>query len=155
MEKNLLIFLFSILTTTACITSKNQTATATMQQGIEGFVYRISGNQMPYPNMPAQTPNGFSTTIYIYETTNIKDVARKGSSAFYFAINKKQIATVQSDSTGHFAIALPTGSYSLFTKVDNLFYANSFDIENNIALVKVDAGKITQTVIKVDAGATY
>ena len=77
------------------------------------------------------------------------------NSPWYTAIHKRLIATTQSDSTGHFNIQLPAGDYSLFTKKDQLFYANLFDSENNIAAVKVETGTITKTVIKVDAGATY
>lgn len=152
------IFLFIFcyaLTITACSPLKNKRSPNMAQQSIEGFVYKIVGNHMPSPNFPVQGPIGVLTTIYIYEPTNIKDVSRKGNSAFYLTINKKLVTTVQSDSTGYFAVALPVGNYSLFTKIGNLFYANAFDIENNIALVKVEPGKITKTVIKIDAGATY
>lgn len=152
------IFLFIFcyaLTITACSPLKNKRSPNMAQQSIEGFVYNIVGNHMPSPNFPVQSQIGVLTTIYIYEATNIKDVSRKGNSAFYLTINKKIVTTIQSDSTGYFAVALPVGNYSLFTKIGNLFYANAFDIENNIALVKVEPGKITKTVIKIDAGATY
>lgn len=152
--KFLNFFLFSLVTI-SCLTTKNKKTTLPVQQGIEGFVYKRSGNLMPYPNRPPQNANGFSTVLYIYEPTNIKDVDRKETSAFYFAIHKKLISTVQSDSTGHFRIGLPTGSYSLFTKVGNLLYGNTFDAENNIDLVTVNTKKITQTTIKVDLGTTY
>ncbi len=126
-----------------------------MKQGIEGYVYRISGNQMPQPGIEPPPPPPFSTTVYIYEATNISEVIRVKQSAYYRSINKKLITTVQSDSTGHFAVELPVGSYSLFTKVKDLFYANMFDMYNNIALVKVDSAKTTAATIKVDAGAIY
>ncbi len=110
---------------------------------------------MPIPGVETAKPFPFSTIVYFYEATNIKDVARNGTSAFYLSINKKLVATIQSDNTGHFIIELPPGSYSLFTKINNLFYANSFDANNNIALIKVEEGKLTSTVIKVDADAVY
>ncbi|OIR06942.1 hypothetical protein GALL_108480 [mine drainage metagenome] len=110
---------------------------------------------MPMPGVTPPKPSPLSTVIYIYEATNIKDVVRNGTSAFYLSVNKKLISTVQSDSTGHFIIELPAGDYSLFTKVNNLFYANNFDVNNNIALIKVEEGKIASAVIKVDAGAVY
>ena len=125
------------------------------KQGISGLVYRISGNQMPSPNRLAAKPNGIKTTLFIYEVTNIKEVIRKESSSFYYSINKKLIATVHSDSTGHFYIQLPVGVYSVFTKVNQLFYANTFDEKNNIAPVKVEKGKISVITIKMDAGAVY
>jgi hypothetical protein len=150
------LFIFCFASTiSACSPLKNKRSPNMTQQNIEGFVYKIIGNHMPSPNFPAQSPIGVLTTIYIYEATNIKDVSRKGNSAFYLKINKKLVTTILSDSTGYFAVALPVGNYSLFTKIGNLFYANAFDMENNIALVRVEPGKITKTVIKIDAGATY
>jgi len=125
------------------------------KQGISGFVYRISGNQMPSRNRPAAQPPGIQTTLFIYEVTNIKDVTRKETSSFYYSINKKLIVTVHSDSTGHFLVQLPIGLYSVFTKVNRLFYANTFDEKNNIAPVKVEKGKISVIKIKMDAGAIY
>lgn len=128
---------------------------STLKQGISGFVYRISGNQMPSPNRPASKPNGLKTTLFIYEVTNIKDVSRKETSAYYYSIHKKLISTVHSDSTGHFLINLPAGIYSVFTKVNQLFYANTFDEKNNIAPVKVEKGKMSVITIKLDAGTIY
>lgn len=155
MSKILLIIFYSLLTFTSCSSANNQKSPKTIQQGIDGYVYKISGNLMPMPGVTPPKPSPFSTIVYIYEATNIKDVIRNGTSAFYLSVNKKLITTIQSDSTGHFTIELPAGSYSLFTKVNNLFYANSFDVNNNIALIKVEEGKITSAVIKVDAGAVY
>ena len=155
MPKIFLFIFYYALTITACSPLKNKRSPNMAQQSIEGFVYKIAGNHMPSPNSHASSPIDVLITIYIYEATNIKDVTRKGTSPFYLTVNKKLITTVQSDSTGYFAVELPAGRYSLFTKVDNLLYANSFDIENNIALVQVEQGKITKTVIKIDAGATY
>jgi hypothetical protein len=155
MQKFLFYFFYWILTTITCTAGGRNNSFPPMNQGIEGFIYRVSGNQMPSPNRSRTRLYGLQTTLFIYEATNIKDVTRKNTSAFYLFINKKLIATVLSDSTGHFAVELPVGSYSLFTKVNGLLYANSFDVENNIGLVKVIKGKMTSTIITVDAGASY
>jgi hypothetical protein len=155
MPKILLIIFCCFLTISACLSAKNKNSLLKTKQGIEGFVYKQTGNQMPSPNAVIKKPVGFSTTIFIYEPTNIIDVSRKGNTAFYTSIKKKLVTTIQSDSTGYFAIELPVGSYSLFTKVGTLFYANLFDVENNIALIRVEALKVTKIDVKVDAGATY
>ena len=110
---------------------------------------------MPSPNRTPSKLNGIKTTLFIFEVTNIKDVARKETSSFYYSINKKLISTIHSDSVGHFYIQLPIGVYSVFTKVNRLFYANTFDEKNNIAPVKVEKGKISVITIKMDAGAVY
>ena len=125
------------------------------QQGIAGYIYRLSGNQMPIPGKPAHRPKGFATTLFVYETTNLKDVQRVGNSPMYLSINKKLICTIQSDSTGYFYAALEPGSYSLFVKFNNLYYANSYDIQQNIFPVTVHKGLTTNIVFNMDAGAVY
>ena len=155
MLRIILIIFSSLLTIVACRSAKNQNISTQIQQGVDGYVYKISGNMMPMPGANPVKPGGISTTVFIYELTNIKYVLRIGTSATYSSVNKKFITSVQSDSTGHFTVQLPVGSYSLFTKIGNLFYANLFDAENNITPVKVIEGKVTRVVIKFDAGATY
>lgn len=126
-----------------------------MKQGITGFVKEISGNQMPSPGVPPAEGVGIKTTIYVYELTNLSQVDRIGSSAFYNGIRTKFIRTVDSDSTGKFSLSLPPGRYSLFTRVDDKFYANLFDQENNIAPVTVEENRRSEVNITVSARATY
>jgi hypothetical protein len=52
-------------------------------------------------------------------------------------------------------VALQPGKYSLFTKKDNLFYANIFDGKNNIAPIEVLPKALSKVEIKVDFDATY
>lgn len=125
------------------------------KQGIEGYVYRISGNQMPSPNKKPSTPKGTKTTIYFYQLTNINQVTKLAGTSFYSNLKTKFINKTESDSTGHFKINLPPGDYSVFTKKDTLFFANWFDNNNNIAPAKVLPGKITKVEIRVDYDAAY
>ena len=155
MSKILFITVFIVLTIVSCSSIKKQPLSTQTQQGIDGYVYKISGNQMPGPGITQPKPQGIATIVYIYKSTNLKDVARVGNSPSYRSINKKLITTVQSDSTGHFFVALPVGSYSLFIKVNDLFYANSFDVANNIALYKVTERNITNVVINQSISAVF
>jgi hypothetical protein len=123
--------------------------------GVEGYVYRVSGNQMPSPDRKPAKPRGISTTIYVFELTNINQVARLGQTAFYKAIKTKFIKKLDSGQNGHFSIQLPTGQYSFFTKKNELFYSNIFDSNNNIDPVTVFAGKMTGLEIRVDYDANY
>lgn len=129
--------------------------TISLKQGIEGYVYRISGNQMPSPNKKHSTPKGTKTTIYFYQLTNINQTTKQAGTPFYSTIKTTCINKTASDSTGHFKINLPPGDYSIFTKKDTLFYANWFDNNNNIAPAKVLPGKITTVEIRVDYDAAY
>lgn len=125
------------------------------KQGIAGYVRQVTGNQMPSPDEPLPAPKGVKTTVYVYEKTNLSQVDRTGTEPFYTAVRTKLIRTVQSTSKGYFFVSLPVGSYSLFTKAGGKFYANSFDGENNIAVVTVGKNKVADANIKISAGATY
>ena len=126
-----------------------------VEQGLSGYIKEIKGNQMPSPDVQPEAPKGVRTTVYIYEPTNISQVVRIGNSPFYNAIRTKLIKSVESDSLGYFITPLPVGTYSLFTKVDGKFYANSFDAQNNIAPATVEENKLTKVNFLISARATY
>lgn len=152
--KNLFILFLGILTFTANSPVKKSNWPA-IQQGIEGHVYEVFGNQMPSPNRQLPKPKPLQTTIFIYELTSLRDVTQINGLPLYSDIRKKIIATIESDSTGYFKAFLPAGKYSLFVKYKNLLFANSFDAENNIHPVIITEKKFTTTTIKVDVNATY
>jgi len=124
------------------------------KQGLEGFIYFLSGNRMPSPDVKPAKPSGYSTTLFIYELTNRNQVSAVNHSPFYSNISTKLVKTVKSNDEGYFKVKLPPGDYSLFVKKDTLLYANLFDGEN-INPVKVEAGKFTQVTMNVDYDAVY
>ena len=123
--------------------------------GIEGYIFRISGNRMPSPDAKLSPPKGIKAVLYVYQLTGLNQVTRQGESAFYTSIGTKLVQTVNSDENGYFFLSLPPGEYSLFTKKDALFYANNFDSENHIAPVKVTPHKVTQVNVNIDYDAVY
>ncbi len=126
------------------------------KQGIEGHVYRISGNQMPSPDRPATKPKGIKTALYVFELTNTSQVSRPEEHApFYSSVQTKLVKKIITDSSGYFKTYLPAGRYSLFAKKDSLYYANWFDGDNHIAPVEVLPGKITRIDFKIDYDAVY
>jgi hypothetical protein len=135
--------------------SPSLSALSRKKQGLEGYVYRISGNQMPSPDRPAVKPKGIKTALYIFELTNLSQVSREDHSSFYSSIQTKFIKKVETDTNGYFRIYLPAGHYSLFAKKDSLFYANWFDGGNNIAPIEVLPKKITKVEFKIDYDAYY
>lgn len=124
-------------------------------QGIEGYVFRISGNQMPSPDVKPNPLKGIKTTLYIFDLTNLVQVTRQDQSSFYSSVHSKLIKKIETDSTGYFKVELPAGRYSLFTKKGTLFFANWFDGNNNIAPVQVLPQKMTKVEFKIDYDAYY
>ena len=125
------------------------------EQGIIGQLTELSGNRQPSPDAVPAKPRGVSGTILVYEPTNVSQVTRVGNSSLYTAISTKLVASVETDSTGMFIVALPVGSYSLFVKQPNGFYANLFDSNNNIALFMVEEGKLTTANMVVSNKASF
>jgi hypothetical protein len=123
--------------------------------GIEGYIFRISGNRMPSPDTKLSPPKGIKAVLYIYELTSFSQVTKVGESAFYSSVRTKLVQSVTSDESGYFFVSLPPGEYSLFTKKDALFYANNFDGDNHIAPVKVLPHKVTQVNVNIDYDAVY
>jgi hypothetical protein len=125
------------------------------RSGIKGHVYLVAGNQMPSPDEPRPAPNGIKTTLYIYELTNIRQVTRTGTSAFYSTISTLPVKQVETGDDGSFKVKLKPGRYSLFVKKGELFYSNLFDGDNNIHPVTVVKGEYAKDEFKMDYNAVY
>lgn len=153
--KHILFFVFGLcLTFMACSSGKKLHSSVPMQ-GIMGKLLVASGNHMPMVGAPPNDPQPLKGTILVYEPTNLSQVTRMGDSPEYTAIHTRLVASVETDSTGAFSIALLPGAYSLFVKRDNHYYANLFDSNNNISLFTVEKGKLTTTKITVTSRAVY
>jgi hypothetical protein len=145
-----------LLFAAACILPLSRAPSlAGKRTGIEGYIFRVSGNRMPSPGNPLPPPKGFRTTLYVYELTSLDQVSRVNESPFYKELRSRLIRTVQSDDSGYFFVSLPPGQYSLFTKKEELYYANMFDGQNHISPVTVAGGKVAQINVNVDYDAAY
>lgn len=153
--KQILFILFSFSVIILACSSLKKVKSSPVKQGITGFITEVTGNQMPSPDAPRAIPKGILTTIFVYEPTNITQVTRVGTSTVYTSVNTKWVASVQTDSTGAFTLALPVGSYSLFVQQGKGFYANLFDTNNNIALFVVEEDKLTVAKLTVSVKAAF
>jgi len=126
------------------------TAACPAGEGIRGMVRVVSGNQMPAPGVKRGPLRGVRSTVYVFELTNINQVTRQGQSPYYQSVQTRLLATVDTDSTGHFLICLPAGRYSLFTRKNGMYYASRRDVDNNIAPVEVTPGKMTQAECRIE-----
>lgn len=153
--KDILFFVLTLSLIILSCSSVKRTNLSAIKQGITGRITEAAGNQMPMRGTEPQTPAGIRTTVFFYEPTNISQVGRIGESALYTVIRTKLVASAETDSTGRFSIELPVGSYSLFIKQGDQFYANLFDTNNNIALFRVEEGKVTEANLTVSLRASY
>ena len=126
-------------------------------QGITGKVIWKAGNFMPQVDAKANLPKGLPVVreIYIYQLTSEKQTVAAEESGFYQKINSKFVKKVNSDKKGFFAVTLPVGYYSLFTKEEKGFYANLFDDAMNINPIQVRKGKWEKVEFMIDYAATY
>jgi len=153
--KPFLFVLFAGCTALLACSSVKKVNSSDVEQGIKGRITEETGNRMPRPGSTPAVPKGISTTVLVYEPTHISQVTRTGNAPSYTAIATKQVASVNTDSTGNFTLLLPPGTYSIFIKQGKQFYANLFDAKNNIAVFTVEPGKLTQVDLKVSTNAVY
>ncbi|HVU53768.1 MAG TPA: hypothetical protein VHD83_01880 [Puia sp.] len=122
------------------------------EQGIEGTVFTAVGNRMPAPGVKRSTPkDGVRAVVCVFELTNISQVERVGTSAYYKAVHTRMVQQADTDDKGHFKIVLPPGRYSIFTKKGDLFYASRMDEKNNVAPVEVLPGVWTKVQCWVES----
>ena len=126
-----------------------------VKQGIEGYVYMVTGNQMPTIGVKRPASKGIRTTLYIYELTNTSQVVKPDESPFYSSINTKLVRRVTSNSKGYFSVQLPPGRYSVFARKGSLYFSNIFDDKNNIFPVQVLPKKMAKVEFTINYNAVY
>lgn len=122
-------------------------------QGIKGNIYRVSGNQMPSPDLPPSKPKGMKATLAIFELTNTSQVEIAGK--FYETPTTKLVELIQTNEEGAYKVKLKPGKYSLFVKIDSLYYSNVFDDKLNIHPVEIKKGKWSIDNFMVSYDAVY
>ena len=154
MKPILFIFFIVMLSALSCSNSRQLTGQK-IQQGIEGIVQIVKGDRMPSPDLPLAAHAGYATTIYIHQLTAASQLRKADKTGWYTSIPTPLVATVKTDSTGHFAVELPPGQYSIFVQYENGFYANWFNEKNQIGPAEVLENKVTKLKLLISAEATF
>ena len=149
------ITLFVILISISVVSSSFRSFFCKKQQGIQGIVTQVSGNQMPSPDIKRSAPAPFPTKVFIYERTLLSQTKEAGKPTFYSSVITKLIKTIATDSAGRFKVTSPPGEYSLFVEKNGLLYANSFNEHGAINTVVVIKKKWSELNIRVNDGAVY
>jgi hypothetical protein len=122
-------------------------------QGIKGKVVWVEGNQMPAPDTKRPQPAGIQRDIYIYQLTPVSKAKQSGT--FYSEVQTPLVQVVKSRQDGSFAVTLPPGDYSIFTKENEGLFTNILDGSGNLNPVKVKPGEFSTMTIKIDYSAAY
>jgi hypothetical protein len=129
------------------------TQSSPLTQGIEGFVYLATGNQMPMIGQPRNQPKGIPTDVYIYKATSAQQAT--GSAPLFTEISSKLVAHVKSDTSGHYQVALPAGQYSVLVKHKGSYFSSESNDKGILTPADVTAGAITRRNVTVNVGAAY
>lgn len=139
------------------VTHRTGTADDHQKSGIRGIVYSRGGNHMPAPNRRVDssapgspTIHGVRATVYVFGLASDSQVVHVDPT-HYRAVLTPLISRVETDERGQFQVFLPPGTYSVFTKKGDLFYASRRDEKNHIAPVDVLPGKMTRVLCSVES----
>ncbi|WP_139113121.1 carboxypeptidase regulatory-like domain-containing protein [Mucilaginibacter sp. PPCGB 2223] len=124
-----------------------------IKQGISGTILLKTGNAMPSPGRPVSNGTPVARNIFIYELTRRTDAIANGT--LYNHIKTKLIAKTKSDTTGRYAVALPTGKYSVFVETEGGLFANLLDDKGNINMVEVKKDSVSKCNIVINNLAFY
>lgn len=126
-----------------------------VKTGIVGRVEIWEGNFMP-PVEPERRKNqikpGVGRRVRVHEPVKVEGglaSAKRGE------ISTKVVAEVVADTAGHFAVAVPPGTYSIFVEEDGGWYYNGWNEQGIQGAVTVEEGKTTEAVIKITTKATF
>lgn len=122
---------------------------------VNGVVYRVSGNQMPSPDLPPSVPKGYRTTIYFFEPAQQSQARRAGADGLYFDIGTRLAGKAESGNDGHFTLRLKPGRYSVLIGRDTLYYSNISDGKGFINPVDVRSGEKNRIELRADWDASY
>jgi hypothetical protein len=152
MKKILGLVFINCMAISGCGSSKQAIATD-RNQGLQGTVYGVMGNQMPMKGAIQSGGKGVAVTVLIFAITNQSQTSESSNTGYYSTVNTQELARVKTNKEGYFKIALPIGKYSLFIKTDKGFYANLRDQFNNLAAFEVVAGEYTNVKLTLQNGA--
>jgi len=134
----------------SCFSEKSQHL---IKQGLAGYIYEVSGNQMPSPGKQQSKGHPLSCDIYIYTATQKQQT--KGTGPLFDIITTKLVAKTRSDSTGHYSIKLAPGIYSVFIKVRQQYFAAESNGNGILNPVTINKNNITRKNFTVNYNAAY
>lgn len=145
-------FIIVLLSLSGC---KNQSVNTQELFQVSGEVWWLEGDFMPRIGEP---PPGRRTPavreVHFYPAINVSDLNGEMGPLFG-KVPGQPIAVAKSNDNGKFSVMLPAGTYSVFTKESEGFFANSFDGDGIVNPLVVAAGQPSSMVIDINYLATF
>ena len=148
-------FVFLLVLAIAC-NKPNTKTLSEMKQGVKGTVIWMEGNMMPsFGEKASDKKKGKPVVreVLFCKPTKMNDLPHEGT--IFQNADKNLVKKTTSDEEGKFSIELPAGKYSVFTKEEGGYFANSFDGDGNVNIVEVKEGEITEMNIDVNYKAAF
>jgi len=146
------LFIIGLLLLSGC---KNQSVNTQELFEVSGEVWWLEGDFMPRIGEP---PPGRKTPalreVHFYPAINISDFNGEIGPLFG-KVPGQPIAVVKSNDDGKFSVMLPAGTYSVFAKESEGFFANSFDGGGIVNPLVVTASQPSSIVIDINYQATF
>jgi hypothetical protein len=134
---------------------KSSLPTTSGSQGVAGVVYWMEGDFMPrIGEKPGGSRQPVIREVLFYKPIKTSDVSGEHG-PIYKSLPGEPIARFSSDENGIFRISLPVGTYSIFTKEPDGFFANRFDGNGIINPVEVKADAFSEIVIEINYKAVF
>ncbi len=143
----------TLLATISCKTLKPGTS-SNIKQGIEGYIYELTGNQMPMKGKPAgSNKHGVKRVVYFYQATTLQQV--QGNTPLFDKVNTPLVLKIMSNADGRYKVSLPAGKYSIFVKENDKLFAAETDGTGILNPVTVTTDKITRRDITITVNAAF
>ena len=144
-----------------CIVSASKTTQPSFTQGIQGEVIQLSGDYMPRIAVPkdatlsSEKPdNRVQTKVWIF-SGRILGTGSPQWSVEAATARPSFVRSVESDSQGRYAVALPVGEYTVFAQYEDMLYLNAFQGDGSFKSVTVNAEEIVRLDLVNTEDATF
>jgi hypothetical protein len=145
--RHVLIILFIVLIGCASIPGQ-------ISQGIEGQILWVTGNRMPGPDRQLPPPEPVQRWVYVTPVIKMNQLPDM-EEGLYPSLPVEPVDSVQTNKKGNFRLNLPTGTYSLFTREEGGYFANTFNQEGQVNPVTIKDGQVSEITIEINYSAVY
>ncbi|WP_342645764.1 hypothetical protein [Mucilaginibacter sp. CSA2-8R] len=148
-----MILAFVIVATVSCKTIKTADV-PNARQGVEGYIYELSGNQMPMKGKPTNSnKRGVKREVYIYQATSLQQT--QGSTPLFDKVNTQLILKTTSNIEGRYKAYLPAGNYSVFIKENGKLFAAETDATGILNLIAITLNEMTHRDVTITVNAPF